>query len=82
MTSAPFVMDLEQGGPSCVENQPHQLEDDVVRSRDHQPEEVIGERGRILNIAEQFNDPRQASFVGWCVDSIYTECKPVIIYMG
>ena len=56
-------MDLESSGPACVENQPTQLDDDVIRSGDYQSEEVIGERGRILNIAEQFNDP-QNSYVG------------------
>ena len=63
MTSAPFIMDLENGGPSFVENQPKQLNDDIVRSGEYQPEEVIGERGRIMNIAEQFNDSHD-SFVG------------------
>ena len=63
ISKQPFVMELADGGPSVVENEPCMLDDNVVRSSTYVEEVVPGERGRIRNMAERIANtpdaPRQ-----------------------
>ena len=63
VSKQPFVMELADGGPSVVENEPSMLDDNVVRSSTYVEEVVPGERGRIRNMANRIANtpdaPRQ-----------------------